>query len=207
MVTVYCWNLATITAREEERLWADASPERKARAKCFRKREGALRCLAGEALLRKALGTKEYTLQRHKAGKPRVRGREDFHFNLSHAGTWVVLAFGETPVGVDVEVPRAGFPVQRFAARFFAPEERDYVGADPGRFLQVWTGKESYLKFLGCGIDRELFSFSVFSPPQGVHLHWQELPGGCRLCLCTGEEAYRLEMVDIRDCKDSGTVI
>lgn len=204
MVTVYCLNISKVDAGDEAWLYAHASPERRARAKIFRKREGALRCLAGEALLRCALGTGDYTLERHKAGKPRIRGREDFHFNISHAGSWVVLAFGDSPVGVDVEVHRARLPIRRFSARFFAPEEQNFVGADVGRFLQVWTGKESFLKYLGSGIDRKLSSFSVFSLPEGVHLHWQELPENCWLCLCTREEAYRLEMLDIQSLQSIG---
>lgn len=204
MVTVYCLDISKVNREEEAWLYANASPERRARAKIFRKREGALRCLAGEALLRCALGTEDYTLERHKAGKPRVRGREDFHFNISHAGSWVVLAFGNTPVGVDVEVSRERFPIRRFSSRFFAPEEQAFVGTDAGRFLQVWTGKESYLKYLGGGIDRKLSSFSVFSLPEGVRLHWRRLAEGCCLCLCAGEEEYRLEMRDIRSLQRAG---
>lgn len=204
MVTVYCLDISKVNREEEAWLYANASPERRARAKIFRKREGALRCLAGEALLRCALGTEDYTLERHKAGKPRVRGREDFHFNISHAGSWVVLAFGNTPVGVDVEVSRERFPIRRFSARFFAPEEQDFVRTDAGRFLQVWTGKESYLKYLGGGIDRKLSSFSVFSLPAGIRLHWQELTEECCLCLCTGEVDYHLEMRDIRSLQSEG---
>lgn len=207
MVTVYCLSISQINGQEEAWLFANASAERKARAKRFRKRENALRCLAGEVLLRKALGTTEYSLQWHKAGKPSLRGREDFHFNLSHAGPWVVLAFGDAPVGVDVEVPRRKLPVKPFAARFFAEEEQSFVGADMSRFLRVWTGKESYLKFLGSGIDRKLSSFSVFSLPEGIFLHWLELPEGGCLCLCSREKEYRLEMVTLRDCKEPGAMI
>lgn len=203
MVTVYCLDISNVTVLEEAWLYAHASPERRTRAKIFRKREGALRCLAGETLLRRALGTNDYTLERHKAGKPGVRGREDFHFNISHAGSWVVLAFGDSPVGVDVEVPRGKIPIQRFAARFFAPEEQKFVAENAERFLQVWTGKESYLKYLGCGIDRKLSSFSVFSLPEEVWLHWRKLPEGCCLCLCTREEEYRLEMLDIRSLQST----
>lgn len=204
MVTVYCLDISKVNREEEAWLYAHASPERRTRAKIFRKREGALRCLAGEALLRCALGTGDYTLERHKAGKPRVRGREDFHFNISHAGNWVVLAFGNTPVGVDVEVHRARLPIRRFSARFYAPEEQNFVDSDAGRFLQVWTGKESFLKYLGSGIDRKLSSFSVFSLPEGVQLHWQKLPESCWLCLCSREETYRLEMRDIRSLQRDG---
>jgi hypothetical protein len=55
----------------------------------------------------------------------------------------------------------------RLAKRFFHPEEQDYLfGATTNeqatRFFDIWTKKESYLKYQGTGIDRDLGSFSVF---------------------------------------------
>jgi phosphopantetheinyl transferase len=55
---------------------------------------------------------------------------------------------------------------EQLVCRFFHPDEQDYVFAAQGqervkRFYEIWTKKESYLKYLGTGIDCALNSFSV----------------------------------------------
>lgn len=189
-----------ITGADYAALYAQASPERRARADRYLRREDGLRCLAAEALLRygvrQALGLQNFTLEKGPQGKPFLAGREDFHFNLSHSGQWVVLAWGGSPVGVDVEEVRMDRGREALAHRFFTPEEQDYVfrqeDSRDTRFYEIWTGKESYLKYLGTGLRKSLLSFSVLSL-EALRFHRFFLPEGYCLTLCTQEETCTLE--------------
>lgn len=186
MIQILCFSISQMCGETYEAFYARASRERRQRADRYLRREDKLRCVAADALLRYALGTAEWEVERDPSGKPRIKGREDFHYNLSHSGSWVVLAYGSREAGVDVERISMDAGKEKIARRYFTPEEQAYIFAEkeqaPYRFCQVWTGKESYLKYLGTGLRKPLGSFSVLSLP--VPLHSWTLDGGYVLTLC-----------------------
>lgn len=99
-----------------------------------------------------------------QGGKPAFREERNLHFNISHSGGYAVLAYGEAPLGVDIEcVKRTDLKV---AKRFFRKEEYDYLAEQPaaeqaGFFCRMWTGKEAVVKASGAGFSIPLNSFSV----------------------------------------------
>ena len=202
-IRVLCADLSAADDRVYGRLYEMASPERKNRADRFRRREDALRCVAADALLRRVLGADAQRIKKTPAGKPYLPGRPDFYFNLSHGGPWVVIAFGGCEVGVDVEPLRTDRNIDGIARRYFAQAEQQYVFDDEAlrqqRFFEVWTGKESYLKYQGTGLTRDLTSFSVLDPEPPVRLHLTFLPDGSPLSLCTTAENYALEFINAQD--------
>lgn len=181
-------------------LYDRASAERKQRADRYRRKEDALRCLAAGALLQHALGTAEYTAAKGPFGKPCIKGNDSFHYNLSHSGNWVAIAYGDTEVGIDVEKICLDAGKEDVARRYFTPDEQAYVfdtkALAPQRFFEVWTGKESYLKYLGTGLQKNLASFSIFSLEPEVRLYHRILPGGYSLTLCTSDDNYLFELLD-----------
>ena len=201
MIQVYAVNVSSINRQVYDTLYAQASPERKKRADKCRHWENAYTCIAAEALLRHAvkthLHTGKYTLETNAYGKPRIKEKPDFHFNLSHSGNWVVLAFGGSEVGVDVETILMDDKKIKVAHRFFGEQERQFVFQTEvdshKRFFQIWTAKESYLKFLGTGLQTPLTSFDVCTMTQPrFFTHWLE--DRC-MTLCTVEESYQLELL------------
>ena len=201
MSKIICIDISRADEALYERLYALASPERKARADRFRRREDALRCVTADALLRQVLGADYSRVEKSPDGKPFLPHRPNFHFNLSHSGKWVAIAWGSSNVGLDVESFSRNANMEAVARRFFTEDERQYVLGDAQlqihRFFEIWTGKESYLKYLGAGLCKDLTSFSVLSPEPGLQLHWEKLPDGSHLCLCTTEVQYTLEVLDI----------
>lgn len=148
------------------------SAERRARAARFYFLEDQQRCLAAGVLLRYALvehnglSARDLEFATNEFGKPFLPDRAGVHFNLSHSGSWVVCATSTSQIGVDVEHSSAG---SVDLARRFAPAEHAYVKAasveeQPRRFAQIWTLKESYLKYLGHGLSVAFDSFSVATP-------------------------------------------
>lgn len=201
MATLRCVTLPEKFDELYDILYRRADPERRQRARRYLRREDGLRCLAAGELLRqtveRTLGITEFSVVKDPGGKPRIDGLADFHFNLSHSGRRVVIAWGESPVGVDVQKMCMDAGKEALARRFFTPEEQDYVFGQPDwiqdRFYRVWTGKESYLKYLGTGLRKSLDSFSVLSPDIARMLRVWYLPDGCCVSLCTADQDSILE--------------
>ena len=195
MITLRCVTLPEDQDALYEALYRRAAPDRKQRADRYLRREDGLRCLAAGELLRRTvereLGITEFTVAKDPGGKPRIHGQDHFHYNLSHSGNRVVIAYGDSPVGADVQQMHMDAGKENLAKRFFTKEEQTYVFESPelteARFYRVWTGKESYLKYLGTGLKKSLESFSILSPEISPMLRFQILPDGYCLSLCSSD--------------------
>ena len=177
MIYVNCLNISEVDDGCYEKVYARASEDRKLRAERYRSPEDARRCILAEALLRfclkEACGySGQIVTQYHEHGKPFIKDPENFAYNISHSGEWVVVAYsydetGTSKVGVDVEKIREFTNCEKLTIRFFAKEEQEYIfsvksdAERAARFTEVWTLKESYLKYLGCGLSQSLESFAV----------------------------------------------
>ena len=130
-------------------------------------------------------------ISRDEHGRPFLKscpGRIDF--NLSHAGKYAVCAIAvaeheeESPrVGVDLEIPHPRISAKRIAERFFAEEEIAYLAEADFRedlFLDLWTKKEAYLKFVGTGLSGGMKQVSI--------LHAEDLDPAVRLIAYTVPE-------------------
>lgn len=136
----------------------------------------------GEALLRlearRTLGL-DVTIARTGAGKPFFAEAPRLCFNLSHSGNAVVCGFGDSPLGVDVELcaPREFSPI---AERCFSAAEREEIASsdDPLRaFYLFWTRRESVLKKRGEG-----FSALRGLDTDGERIFSYGLTGAMELC-------------------------
>lgn len=193
-----------------------ATAQRQEKAKRYRCFEDSIRCVTADALLRWAVSqtpglSLPYSLEYDAKGKPRLTGAENFHFNLSHSGKWVVIAWGDSPVGVDVEAIRESGGMETIARRHFTEAEYRHIFSGetirPERFFQIWTGKESYLKYLGTGLTKALSSFSAIAPtvedPPGtplssLYLHSFRLEDAC-LSLCCQAQKVQLTELAVAD--------
>lgn len=100
-----------------------------------------------------------------KYGKPYLlpaAGQPGIHFNLSHAGDYIVFIFSScTSVGIDIESTDRRADMDRIAARLFLPEETEHLktlaAAEKTQyFFRCWTRTESFLKGLGTGLSASL---------------------------------------------------
>ena len=97
-------------------------------------------------------------------GRPNLK-REDIFFNISHSGKYVTCAISNKIVGIDIQKH-----IEKFEEiiSFFSISEKEYLASIPFQkllikeFFKIWTVKESYVKFLGRGLYKELDSFSLF---------------------------------------------
>lgn len=106
----------------------------------------------------------EIRLYANEHGKPYLQTDVPFFFNISHSGEFVVCAFSDTEVGVDIE--KIGKERLAVAKRFFHPEETACLSAVSGQertelFFRYWSAKESVLKYTGTGLSGSLSSFCI----------------------------------------------
>ncbi len=200
MIRILCADISLADEKVYESLYERASEERKRRADRYRRYEDKLRCVTADALLKNALGTREYQIEKNEFGKPYIKGRNDFYYNLSHSGKYVVIAFGNSEVGVDIQKHGADTDMHLIAEQFFAPDEKAYIlQSSRGmseRFYEIWTGKESYLKYIGEGLRKNMRSFSISERKREIRLLQPE--EGYTLSLCTADKEYTFELSDIR---------
>ena len=194
-------------------------PERKSRVLAFRRKEPAyVSVVAGlllQELVEKQLGIHpdELVLEKNENGKPWIEDHPEFYFNISHAGDYVVLAYGDVPLGIDIEQIRA--QNMHVAKRCYTEAEYAYVtGADSeenhevkigtdmtmpipsmdinDRFFYLWTMKESYLKLTGDGISVPLNSFEIDPEQKTVvgtsYRYFMLRMDDYWIAVCTGEE-------------------
>lgn len=89
------------------------------------------------------------TVLRTPEGKPYFKDLP-LCFSVSHSEKLVVLAVSEREIGADIQfmAPRS----TDVAKRYFTKAECDYVDGDLTRFYEIWTKKEAYGKWKGCGL-------------------------------------------------------
>lgn len=102
-------------------------------------------------------------------GKPYLRGGKKLHFNLSHSGNYVVCAFSDEEIGIDIQMQRKR--QGDIVRRFFSREDKELLermtngGMDSDEaFYCVWTVKEAYMKLTGEGM-RQGLDASVIEMP------------------------------------------
>ncbi|MBQ4119236.1 MAG: 4'-phosphopantetheinyl transferase superfamily protein [Clostridia bacterium] len=102
----------------------------------------------------------ELILSKGNHGKPYFENLPDFHFNISHSGNFQVIAISNRPIGIDVERLKS---VNPNVAKRFCKDEYGYITECDSdyRFIEIWTKKEAYLKYLGEGLHGGLNSFSA----------------------------------------------
>jgi 4'-phosphopantetheinyl transferase len=105
-------------------------------------------------------------------GKPFLKCTPHLHFNLSHSGDSVYIAFSSDPVGFDIEKNSRKADFSKLAQRYFQPSERELMDASSKpesiAFLELWTAKEAMLKLLGIGIAYGLDKSLVLNDEEGL---------------------------------------
>lgn len=115
-------------------------------------------------------------------------------FSVSHSGNYVLFALGFTELGIDIQKYKE-CNADRIAGRFFHVSEYEYLKRDNFKsFFDVWTAKESYVKYTGQGITDEYMDFSVIDENGNIGMKgicFEKIPfmNGYSVCLCTKEKA------------------
>ncbi len=157
-----------LSVEEQERAERFYFDEDRAR---FMLAHGALRQILSCYL---GLGPGEIMFDQGPQGKPNLDPMPDrmgLTFNLSHSGSFVLIAVGcERELGVDVEKIRPEIDLEGIAARFFSKSEVEGLmrlapALRSEAFFRCWTRKEAYIKARGGGLAIPLGQFDVSLDP------------------------------------------
>ncbi|OJU09404.1 MAG: hypothetical protein BGN88_09745 [Clostridiales bacterium 43-6] len=166
--------MSELTQNEFDTLLPLISLEKQERIRKFHFFQDARNCLLGDVLARveicraTGLSNKHLEFSVNSYGKPFLADSSHVYFNISHAGHYITCVIADESVGIDIELIK---PVNLIIAeRFFTPDETEYVmaGDYTFRFYEVWTKKESRIKWEGKGLHKTLPSFSVFEPNEQI---------------------------------------
>lgn len=171
MLELYAINIEDCISPEKYEEWLHiVTDEQRARIKRFRFLADAKRTLYGEILIRYLackklhIRNRDIEIERNVYGKPSLRNYCNFHYNISHAGSWVISAISDQLVGADIEQVKS--IDLGIAKRYFSKSEYESIMSESKEnrqnvFYQFWTAKESYVKYMGKGLSMPLNSFSV----------------------------------------------
>ena len=171
-------------------LLALVDPGKRHRIERFRLYRDACNCLVGDVVARSeisritGLDPAGLSFSSNDYGKPSLVDVPGVCFNISHSGSYVACAIDEQTVGIDIELVR---PIDlKIAQRFFAADETAYIMAErsEARFFEIWTKKESRIKWEGKGLSMPLTSFSVLIPEAGLRYQrvYADSAAICHVC-------------------------
>ncbi|RBP02129.1 4'-phosphopantetheinyl transferase superfamily protein [Rossellomorea aquimaris] len=125
------------------------------------------RSLVGELLLKYIIlknnsgKVNNYKIFRNKYGKPYLN-IDNLHYNISHAGDWVVCCIDKKSVGVDIEQV-IDIDIEIIKEQFHT-KEIEFLNSNSNNlkeFYRIWTVKESFVKYTGLGLSLSFKSFYV----------------------------------------------
>lgn len=157
---VYLLDAEKIDDYDYNRIFLRQTLKRKKKSQRFLKKEDAQRCIYAGALIKYFLKKEtnyndDPEIVYNKYGKPRFKDIQEFFFNISHSGKWVVLASSTNEVGVDIQ--KIVNKKYNISSIFFSPQEYSYIleagnlAEQNRRFSEIWSLKECYLKYRGIG--------------------------------------------------------
>jgi 4'-phosphopantetheinyl transferase len=199
---------------ELKQMMHSVSEQRRAKVQTFIKPEDADRGLLGDILIRSIIcsklnmSNKEIHFTVESYGKPCVAGLPSFHFNIAHSGHWIVCAVDCVPVGIDIEEIK---PISLDVAKYFfsIQEYRWLMDQDEtarlSGFYELWSLKESFIKWQGKGLSYPLNSFSIL-PGTNQGLSWPTVDQACyfnqpnmdpdyKMAVCSTIEGFPVKMI------------
>lgn len=125
---------------------------------------------------------KALCIDRNEFGKPFLSTCPALSFNLSHTGSWMLLAVSrDIKLGVDIEQIKPRGLLQGLVCKCFSPtEQRYWMDLPPSlqeeMFYAFWTRKEAFVKAVGRGIALGLSACEIDTQHMD---RFKRLPAGC----------------------------
>lgn len=219
MVIVNCMNITECKNELYEKACHIASEERRKKSERFYFIDDSKRCICAGLLLQYGFYQKfgqldKFEITYNEFGKPFIKNRKEFKYNITHSGKWVAIAYGTTEVGIDLEKIQDGR--EELVGYCFSEEERctiyNFMQKEEQlkQFTKLWTMKESYIKFLGTGLSTSLKSFSVNASKGVITCSNGELKKDLRirshqfdtdyyLSVCSREDEFYIQNITLKE--------
>lgn len=127
-------------------------------------------------------------------GKPEIAqtGGAPLYFNGADSGDWVICAFADRPIGVDLERVRTDRRVLSVARRMFGDAETAALEQMPIRrrsrvFAEAWAKREAVMKWTGRGFNLPMAEIQI----DGERPSGPDLPDDLALFAIPGFDSRR----------------
>ena len=145
-------------------------------------------------------------IERTDKGKPFFPDVPGISFSISHSGDFWVCSVFTHCIGVDIQELRS-CDTAGVAKRFFHTNEYNYLqkpeNSSLDSFYDVWTAKESYVKYTGDGISEQFSNFSAIDDNgtfadriNGAYIKYVPFSSEYKLCVCTGILAEEIKIIN-----------
>ena len=178
------------------------STDERERARRFRTEELQLSFSRCRSALRMVLGryvnrpASELAFRYGEFGKPALVDQR-LQFNVSHSGTYALIAVSCHPVGIDLEfMGKQGIDLPGLIEMVCHDSEKSTLAslgeqARSDMFYCLWSRKEAYAKMRGAGLNIPLPSLH-FRPTDAPSMHEVMTEGG----LASGSFTYDLKLIE-----------
>ncbi|MHA4262442.1 4'-phosphopantetheinyl transferase superfamily protein (plasmid) [Bacillus cereus] len=190
------------------------SNEKQMKIQKYKRKPDQYRALIADILIRYLITkrfskkNKDIKYKYNEHGKPYVDDLNNFHFNISHSESWVVGVFHEEEVGIDVE--KIGPLDTTMFKNIFTEEEFDYLNSlnleqQLDVFYELWTIKESFVKWMGKGLTIPLNSFVInknkifYGDMLSKEVYFKKFTIGndYKLSCCNSSDSFPESIIDI----------
>jgi len=132
----------------------------------FRRDGDKFRFITGRSAVR-LLASKYLQIDPLEIHFSNIKGKKPFitepvsqlKFNLSHSGGWVLIAFANHELGIDIEYILDDFSIDEIVQDHFTKKEQSFISGSSNpvvAFFNLWTRKEALTKAWGMGIGENL---------------------------------------------------
>lgn len=138
-------------------------------------------------LAARLIGNRDLTFSLNQYGKPSVAGAKDIYFNATHTKNKTFIALSDEEVGIDAEDIEDYD--DRIPLSYFTKDEQTYLNNSRNKkraFFEIWTLKESYMKYQGKGFHLPPQGFSVLKGCDCYFYH--EITYNIALSVCSKRE-------------------
>jgi 4'-phosphopantetheinyl transferase len=167
-------------------LYQILSFEEKNKASRFYQEKDRHRFIIGKAILKIFLArhlnihpqTINFTYELYKKPVLKVGDQIPVHFNVSHSGDYVLIAFADKPIGVDIEYIDRNLDINEIMNVAFSNAEIVFMTQQTTcmeLFFQLWARKEALLKAASKGLNNDI---KYMPSLNGKHFVQSELLNG-----------------------------
>lgn len=125
----------------------------------------------------------EYKIAKNKYGKPFIEDFKSFNYNITHSKDIIACAVFKNEVGIDIEYIDEIDYIGIIEHYFSTLEQAEILGSKKPLeyFYTYWTIKESFLKWMGCGLNVNLRSLEVKQSKNQFELYYNDKRVECRI--------------------------
>lgn len=218
MIEIYFVKVDHLAYRNHAKIKSYISGEKQQKIQRFRNIHDALLSICGELLIRSLLINRykiknsDIHISKNKYGKPFIRGIENFSFNISHSGEWVVVAVASQKIGIDIERVDP-IKLEAMVPYFSINERRNLFSKQEAErlsyFYTLWTIKESYIKCIGEGLyyplnavdiseDKDGYVVKGLEEKKSTFVHAFTWDSNYNVAICTTQkESFQLKNIDL----------